>query len=97
MSSSIEVYNFFVEYMRRFPQPVSAWFAGIASDADAKLIKDHGVTKDAPWAYDTCDSPATARAVKDALIKFGCKGSGDMGNKSTKSCYVYLITSTTRQ
>lgn len=98
MNTAQQVYDGLVAYMNKFTNPKSAWYAGIAADSKDRLFNGHGVDeKNGQWAYDTCATSADARAVEDALLKLGCKGGGGGGDNTTRSCYVYFITSTTRE
>ena len=98
MKTAQQVYDGLVAYINKYTNPKSAWYAGIASDPKDRLFTDHGVDEqNGQWAYDTCASSADARAVEEALLKLGCKGGGGGGDDTTKACYVYFITSSTRE
>ncbi|HPF98774.1 MAG TPA: hypothetical protein PLE77_01815 [Kiritimatiellia bacterium] len=98
MKTAQQVYDSLVAYLRRFSNPASAWYAGIAADPRERLFVEHGVDENnGQWAYDTCSTADDARAVEAALIKLGCKGGGGGGDNTTRSCYVYLITNATRE
>ena len=98
MNTAQEIYDDLLAYMNKFSSPKSAWYAGIAADAKDRLFNGHGVDeKSGNWAYNTCASSEAARAVEEALLKLGCKGGGGGGDSTTKSCYVYFITSATRE
>ena len=98
MNTPQQVYDGLIAYMNKYTNPRSAWYAGIAADPRDRLFNGHGVDeKTGQWAFDTCATSDGARAVEDALLKLGCKGGGGGGDDSTKSCYVYFITSSTRE
>jgi hypothetical protein len=96
MKTAQESYDDLVAYMNKFTNPPSAWYAGIASKPRDRLFSDHNVDeKNGQWAFNTCATSDFARAVEGALLKLGCKGGDGGGDDTTKSCYVYFITSST--
>ena len=98
MKTAQQVYDGLVAYMAKFTNPKSAWYAGIAADPRDRLFVGHSVDeKNCQWAFDTCASSNDARLVEEALLKLGCKGGGGGGDHTTKSCYVYFITASTRE
>ncbi len=98
MSTAQQVYDGLVAHMNKFTNPKSAWYAGIAADPKDRLFNGHGVDeKNGQWAYIACATHTDARTVEEALFKLGCKGGGGGGDDSTRSCYVYFITATTRE
>ncbi len=98
MSTAQQVYDGLVAHMNKFTNPKSAWYAGIAADPKDRLFNGHGVDeKNGQWAYNACATHTDARTVEEALFKLGCKGGGGGGDDSTRSCYVYFITATTRE
>jgi hypothetical protein len=98
MNTAQQVYDGLVGYMNKFTSPRWTWYAGIAADPKRRLFDDHKVDeKNGSWAYNTCVNSDDARAVEEALVKLGCKGGSGGGDASTKSCYVYFITSSTSE
>lgn len=66
------------------------WYAGIATDPEARLFEEHNVSKDSDlWIYQRCQSEEGARNVEEALLKLGCDGSTGGGDKSSVYDYVY--------
>lgn len=98
MKTAQQIYDSLLEYMNGYINPKSSWYAGIASSPRDRLFSDHNVDeKHGQWRYDTCESSDDARAVEEALLKLGCKGGGGGGDHTTKACYAYLITPSTRE
>lgn len=98
MKKAQQIYDGLLKYIDGFKNPKSSWYAGIASSPKDRLFSDHNVDeKKGQWAYDICESSEDARDVEEALLKLGCKGGGGGGDHTTKACYVYLITPSTRQ
>lgn len=98
MKTAQQVYDELVAYMAKFTDPKRSWYAGIAATPRDRLFIDHSVPENGGyWAYRTCQTSDDARAVEEALLKLGCKGGGGGGDHTTKSCYVYFITSDTRE
>lgn len=98
MKTVQQVYDGLVAYMTKFTNPTSAWYAGIAADPRDRLFNGHGVDEtNGKWCYDTCSTSAEARAVEAALLKLGCRGGDGGGDETTRSCYVYRITPSTRE
>jgi len=98
MKTPQEVYDFLVNHMKKCNPSYSKWYAGIATDPRDRLFVDHNVDEEnGTWAYETCATSDGARNVEKALLDLGCQGGDGGGDSSTKSCYVYLITSQTRK
>lgn len=98
METAQKVYDVLAAYMNKFTSPKSSWYAGIASDPRDRLFSDHNVNEsNGLWAFDVCSTDAEARSVEAALLKLGCEGGGGGGDNMTKSCYVYVITTETRE
>jgi len=71
------------------------WYAGIANDPEKRLFEDHKVNRQYGWAWRRLASDSEARDVEDALFSLGCKGGPGGGDATTKTAYVYKITTTT--
>ncbi len=96
-SSAQEAFDGIKVYIDGKGKPYSAWYAGIASNAEARLFQDHNVSKEnGIWVYDKCPSNEGARNVEAELHKLGCDGAGGGGDQSSTYVYAYLKTPTTR-
>jgi len=86
-----QVFEGIKAYIDKQGKPYSAWYAGIASDAEARLFVGHNVSRtNDKWAYDQCIDNRGARNVEDALLKLGCDGGSGGGDQSSTYVYSYL-------
>jgi hypothetical protein len=74
------------------------WYAGIAADANDRLVNGHNADGNLDAArYWDCGSDAVARQVEAAFLRVGCGGGGGGGERTTRYAYVYRISGRTRE
>lgn len=94
MSTATEIVKDIEDYVGN--DKYSNWYAGIASDAKARIFTDHKVDeKSGRWIYRTADSNAVARTAEDTLHKDGFDGGPGGGDSGTTRVYAYKKTTAT--
>jgi hypothetical protein len=78
-------------HIDKWSRPYSSWYVGITADPEARLFKDHNVSKENDvWIYQNCHTNEDAINVESSLLSYGCDGgSGGSGGGDTTSTYVY--------
>ncbi len=91
-----QIFDKIKEYISGHGRPYQEWYAGITSDIETRLFKDHNVLRDnGIWVYNECNNNEIARSVEDGLIRLGCDGGSGGGDQSSTCVYAYLkLTST---
>lgn len=78
--------------------PYSAWYCGITSDPNDRLINGHNADGHNNVArYWDAGSDTVARSIEQYFIDKGCEGGDGGGDYRTKYVYVYKISHLTRE
>jgi len=89
-----KIKSFIDDHNNNYPE----WYAGIASNPEERLFKEHNVSKNAdPWIYQKCPNDQSARSVEEALLELGCDGSAGGGDESSIYAYAYRKSANTNQ
>ena len=76
----------------------SAWYVGISSDPNDRLLSGHNATSEHNAAlYWDATNEETARVIEDHFLDKGCQGGTGGGDASSRYVYVYKVTSLTRE
>ena len=93
-----QIMNEVIVHMGKYDGNYLDWYAGVATDAKAKLFNDHGVKESADaWICRQCGNDDAAREIERYFIKKGCKGGPVGEEKSSRYFYAYMIQAHTRQ
>jgi hypothetical protein len=98
MATKAEIIQEIAAHVQKCGGTYSAWYSGIAADAEKRLFNDHNVdkAKDA-WIYRRCTTSDEARAAEDYFVQKGMKGGPGGGDSTTKDVYAYKITNLTTE
>jgi hypothetical protein len=84
-------------HIDKIGKPYSSWYVGITADPEARLFKDHNVSRENDaWTYQNCHTNEDARNVESLLLSFGCDGGSGGGDNTSTYVYAYLKTTNTK-
>ena len=87
-------------HITRYGGWYSAWYVGISSEPNDRLVNGHNATTQRNAAvYWDAQSEDTARSVERFFVEKGCRGGGGGGggDSTTRFVYVYKIDGLTRE
>ena len=85
-------------HMSKYSGNYQDWYAGVATDAKARLFNDHGVKESGDaWICRQCVDDVAAREIERYFMKKGCIGGPVGEEKSIRYFYAYMIQPRTRQ
>jgi len=82
--------NIIAEIAVKFnPRNFKDCYIGITSDEESKLLKEHSISEEDVFFYETTDSNETARALEQKFLDLGMKNFTGSTVDRSKAIFVY--------